>query len=64
MHILSFLVRLGLTIVTSCCCCFILQVQTAAVIGGVATAGVAVAVLGAALFSAFLKDDRRRENPK
>ncbi|XP_075303847.1 phospholipase A and acyltransferase 4-like isoform X3 [Odontesthes bonariensis] len=40
------------------------QVQTAAVIGGVATAGVAVAILGAALFSAFLKDDNKRDNPK
>ncbi|XP_027855715.1 retinoic acid receptor responder protein 3-like [Xiphophorus couchianus] len=32
------------------------QVQTAAVIGGVAAAGVAVAVMGAALFSAFRKN--------
>ncbi|XP_007568645.1 HRAS-like suppressor 3 [Poecilia latipinna] len=32
------------------------QVQTAAVIGGVAAAGVAVAVVGAALFSAFRKN--------
>ncbi|MED6233202.1 hypothetical protein ATANTOWER_008291 [Ataeniobius toweri] len=32
------------------------QVQTAAVIGGVATAGVAIAVVGAALFSAFRKN--------
>ncbi|XP_014827820.1 PREDICTED: HRAS-like suppressor 3 [Poecilia mexicana] len=32
------------------------QVQTAAVIGGVAAAGMAVAVVGAALFSAFRKN--------
>ncbi|CAG5866864.1 unnamed protein product [Menidia menidia] len=38
------------------------QVQTAAVIGGVATAGVAIAVLGAALFSTFHKHDKRRRN--
>ncbi|XP_015233965.1 PREDICTED: HRAS-like suppressor 3 [Cyprinodon variegatus] len=36
------------------------QVQNAAVIGGVATAGVAVAVLGAALFSAFHKNKNKK----
>ncbi|XP_069017067.1 phospholipase A and acyltransferase 4-like [Embiotoca jacksoni] len=40
------------------------QVQTAAVIGGVAAAGVAIAVLGAALFSGLRKDDRERRNHK
>ncbi|XP_054913200.1 phospholipase A and acyltransferase 3-like [Poeciliopsis prolifica] len=36
------------------------QVQTAAVIGGVAAAGVAVAVVGAALFSAFRKNKEKK----
>lgn len=40
------------------------QVQAAAVVGGIAAAGVAVAVLGAALFSALHKDDKRRQNHK
>ncbi|XP_005929717.1 phospholipase A and acyltransferase 3 [Haplochromis burtoni] len=36
------------------------QVQTAAAIGGVAVAGVAAAILGAALFSSFNKDENKR----
>ncbi|XP_012727573.2 phospholipase A and acyltransferase 4 [Fundulus heteroclitus] len=36
------------------------QVQTAAVIGGVAAAGVAVAVVGAALFSALSKNKNKK----
>ncbi|XP_043998893.1 phospholipase A and acyltransferase 4-like [Gambusia affinis] len=36
------------------------QVQSAAVIGGVAAAGVAVAVVGAALFSAFRKNKDKK----
>ncbi|XP_030575023.1 phospholipase A and acyltransferase 4-like [Archocentrus centrarchus] len=40
------------------------QVQTAAVIGGVAAVGVAVAVLGAALFSSLTKDENKRRNHK
>uniref|UniRef100_A0A3P8S0J6 Retinoic acid receptor responder 3 n=1 Tax=Amphiprion percula TaxID=161767 RepID=A0A3P8S0J6_AMPPE len=40
------------------------QVQTAAVIGGVAVAGVALAVLGAALFSSYNKDDNTRRHHK
>ncbi|KAM6912165.1 phospholipase A and acyltransferase 4-like [Xenentodon cancila] len=38
------------------------QVQTAAMIGGVAAAGVAVGVLGAALFSALFKDNNKRRH--
>ncbi|XP_034531409.1 phospholipase A and acyltransferase 4-like [Notolabrus celidotus] len=37
------------------------QVKTAAVIGGVAVAGVGLLALGAALFGSLLKDDDRRE---
>ncbi|GAA6224859.1 retinoic acid receptor responder protein 3-like [Lates japonicus] len=40
------------------------QVKTAAVIGGIATAGVALAVLGAALFSSLSKDDNKNRNHK
>ncbi|XP_044231405.1 phospholipase A and acyltransferase 4-like [Thunnus albacares] len=36
------------------------QVKTAAVIAGVATAGVAIAALGAVLFSSLLKDDDKK----
>ena len=38
----------------------LLQVKTAAVIAGVATAGVAIAALGAVLFSSLLKDDDKK----